>query len=526
MVTAIIIRNSLKKAKNMIRSAKFALQSALSIMLFSLLTACAEDPPSSGSEAEATPTPFPTPEGLTDLPEGDNTLQGTVAYGAAAAYADVCVIGTTRCTRANANGEYNLTPIEVDAGYLSASFLNESGQSQTLYSLFSFADAPAETAHINPSTDVIARMAAIQDCDEGLPPSAANTCLASADTVQTTLTALQNLLGPLWPNGRNPFVGSYETNPDTDDLDRLHEMANYLINGEQIEVVDINGTLLARARLDQLDAIAAGATPSGVQITSDALAGEAERAYRDQVPRQQQDRFEMIVSVLPANAMGPTEFASQVRVRANPAQATNEAARARFTLLFFDGRMAEWEQEFDEPLSQSFTNIDSGSFWLSDIGTYTLIVDLLIVDNLAAESLVLTSSQDITVGLPAGTNPVNYNYGAAGSCFSQPADNTRDFYFCLESANGITYSDGQQNNGLDALCTISDDDYPFLRQAGRCPQDLLHGGFYSGYCTLVNGYGRIYFYQSPVRDYGAVGGAISLAERRCTNQGGTWTGAS
>ncbi|WP_119394274.1 hypothetical protein [Salinibius halmophilus] len=505
----------------MIHSAKLLVLWALLAVLFSSLTACTEEPPVEEGSAEATPTPYPTPEGLTELPEGDNTLQGTAAYGAAAAYADVCLVGSTRCTRANIDGEYNLTPIEPDSGYLSANFLNASGASQTLYSYFAFTDAPAETVHINPSTDTIARIAAILDCTTGLPP--ATDCLAAPETIASTLGGIQTLLGPLWPEGRNPFTGPFEANPDTDELDRLHETIDYLINGQQLEIVDLNGTLLARADLLQLDDLALGTIPAGAQVVTEELAELARSAYQTVQPPQQNERFEMIVSVSPANATGPTQFASQVRVRANPAQETNEAARARFTLLYFDGRTAEWEQDFGQPLNQSFTDIDSGSFWLTEPGRYELIVDLLIIDNLAAESLVLTSSQQVTVGLVDGADPITYQYGAEGSCYSQPADNTRDFYFCFESANGLTYSDGEQNNGLDALCSITDDDYPFLRQPGRCPTTVLHGGFYSGYCTLTAGYGRIYFYQSPVRDYGAVGGAIALAELRCTSRGGAWT---
>lgn len=521
MVTAIMSSNSLLMAKFMIRSAKLAVFWALLLILFSLLTACAEDPPADEPQSQATPTPYPTPEGLTERPEGENTILGTAAYGAAAAYADVCLVGTQRCTRADAGGDYNLTPIEPDIGYLSAEFLNASGASQTLYSYFAFADAPSQTVHINPSTDTIARIAAILDCNDGLPP--ATTCLTTPATIASTLGGIATLLGPLWPQGRDPFTGPFEPNPDTDQLDRLHETVDYIINGQQIEIVDRNQVLLARANLTQLDDLALGTIPSDVQVVDDDLAEAAQAAYQAARPPQGNDRFQMIVSVFPANATGPTQFNSQVRVRANPAQETNEAARARFTLLYFDGRTAEWQQDFGQPLDQSFTDIDSGSFWLTETGIYTLIVDLLIIDNLAQSSLVLTASQTLTVGLPDGADPATYDYGAEGSCYSQPSDNSRDFYFCFESANGMVYADDEQDNSLAALCSVADHDYPFINQPGRCPRTVLHSGFYAGYCTLTAGFGRIYFYQSPVRDYGAVGGAIALAERRCTINGGEWT---
>lgn len=135
-------------------------------------------------------------------------VAGTVAWGGVAAFAEVCGWNqlTEYCGRADTYGEYMLRDMTASNGILKSTFINGSGNEETLYSLFQFQNGDVNTtSNINTITDLITQayvsntgLTAAQCYDT---PTCATDIQASFDDtrLENILAGMEILLGDLWP---------------------------------------------------------------------------------------------------------------------------------------------------------------------------------------------------------------------------------------------------------------------------------------------------------------------------------------
>lgn len=456
----------------------------LLMLILGVVSGCGDDTGDTDEEQRADDEPQwpnqPPLPGRLEL-EGDLNLYGIIAYGRPAIMARTCLVEVEFCTRTLQNGAYRFVNLEQSRGWLQAEIDTADG----MIELLGFYDIPAngERYHLNPSSSILARMAAQHLCPGQVPLDCFHEGMA---TTQDQLErGLSSLLGVLWPEGRSSRFGPYEANPVTDPLDYLQDLVSYQLEDDQLSIYwqdqDRANSLISSipiANLLQLrpdNASLIGISPID-QDMLDNLQPPLMPATHFVDANLSRLRVHPIFT--PAvNALQSPPLLTELMWLFEPPIA--EVAQLRVELHLANGSSSRWLQAVDE----------SQELWLVDPGQYLWWLEALDIE----EQPLGQSWGTFNLGWDE-QSPVPPTFGSQGSCLpSSTTSRQFSFLHCKESQDGLPSS-----NHLEQLCRPVSD---WQITQGRCPRESgLNGQDLLGTCRLENS-ALLYYYPDPGRVY-------------------------
>lgn len=500
-----------QRQMSLLQNAKTYRQSAINPLLTLLfllclllpISACGDDEQvAEDTEHEDTEEPFP------ELPDfirlnGDLSVSGIVAYGRPAVMAQVCLIRVDFCVRSDRTGRYQMVRVPDPAGWMSADFLTETGPTQfvSYYNL----DHPAndgQTQHINPSTDLLARMASEQLCPGSAPMDCTHPELS--EKIEQLEQGLQALLAPLWPTGRSSQRGTYQADPVNDELDYLHELIRYDLDGSQLTIYWQNRpapeNLLRQISVEQLSRL----TDDPIShATVSPLSNDEIAALQPPLPAKHQFDLVPLVTRMPVQAsfapgVGPlTAPPLQTEVQWLFTPDRPDVTEVEIELLVANGGQSRWRQLKGSPYT----------LWLLAPGRYQWWLTAYDAD----DNVAGYSWGEFYLGWD-DSSPLPPSFGAEGSCVYNSVSQL-NFQHCLESQDGTGL--GTQRLSLAKICTPS---HNWRLQQGYCPTTSgLQGQPLLGRCTLDDNQGLLYYYPDTRRQY--LVPAYLMAEQDCLSRG-------
>ena len=426
-----------------------------------------------------TPTEHSTSVGVSPEPTATITPEpyrtaGTVAYGAAAAWSEVCIahssLATPQCTRADYTGNFRFNQLSMGNGLLRARYMDAYGGSYDWLSLFISHPDQAFTANINPTTDILTRIWTEQqftmDTSSCFSTPSCLTQLEEALTleqIQRWQQVLSALLAPFWPTQRNLFTDPYLPDPELDALDAMHDAIRYHTTSTELIVTNSINQIIAQidlaALLDgQIDAV------HSANAVSDA---QAQVALSLPVFNSFTANYNPITAnvVIQPGLIGSAPFALTVNL-----QFSNTAS---------SGGIAAYQTDITDPQGVTTRYTDPiVTHTLTQGGQHSLVIELTDAQGFRHQegrTLHIDRSDDTP-----------QTYGSSGTC--RPTHLT---------ANSLNLCIATLDGGQQGLCSTYDEIvlYPI-----DCNRSNQLDGDYLGTCTLIDAEVQINHYDNPLRN--------------------------
>jgi hypothetical protein len=433
------------------------------LLLFaaSVLTACSSDNTvQSGSEGEA------------DIVY--QRISGTSALGRPGSWANNCLEQV--CAAANAEGFYLLSA-EVTASTLMFSDIPEAdGCTTRLYSRYRHdAEVSSSLVNFNPSTHAILDAWSMVDQGMSIDQCALDTACASAvmnsftpDRETAMVTQFSSLMGPIWPDGRNPFSDVYiaDANPNSDSynaLDAMHDHFNFMVTESDFLVLDNNGDELSRTNLQQLLVD----NPNAITRLTDQQLSDATDLPVPSPPAGNPITLSYQTTPSLANSIEPPLL---FEVNASGSSSLNPGE------LTFTHQLTD-----PNGFTEQFTGAVV-STTLTEPGSYVWVIT---VADSANNSLV----QGLVIGVSASEDSTP-TFGGDGSCLtSAPL-----------TANSLNVCEETQNGGSLGVCeVVSSGSVQLQFSPAPCASEVQNDGAIFGVCTIADSEVRVFFYDNPAR---------------------------
>lgn len=442
------------------------------------------------------------------------TLQGVIAYGQAAAFANICTASADAtlgiveyCTLADAQGEFDLNESPIRSGLVRADIARADGTEVSYYSLFNASPEDAiVTTNVNEVTHQLTL--AYLESEFQLTPEACfadNACLTTlAEGVNTqTLDRITantaTLLGDLWPLDQlgelvDPFTEDYVAIPSEDPVntDGLIELLDFTLDENNVLIVsDVLGTQVAAVPLAELNSNPDTFLDS---INVDTL---DETETEPVLSRLNLDEFQteppvigvrITVDEIPTSNL--FQSPSTINIGVLPSHTESiEFTGWEATLISPDGIQQSWDS----------TGIsDSVGIVLTDgIATTTLItpgvwtVTATVTD---INGLIGYNGRQITI-IRGPNTEAPATYGAAGSC--QPLAvyfDKNSLNICIETMDGgfLNIPPGECDDPIE-------DGRDWIESRCRTDWQMNDGGTFLGTCTNEEAEVQVYHYLNPER---------------------------
>ena len=524
------------RGQNLGTSLGFSSFLAIGLMTLMLMTGCENGGGDSDSNSEED----------NEGPQDSLTLNGHVAYGRPAAFAQVCAHNIANnqteeiCTRASQYGRYDLEALNESLGLSQASYIDHEGQELQLHGIFQITTgATNAVSNLNPVTDLMTQawFAAQMDTTTAAECYGTLACMTefSADFQPDHLTAIRNglvtLLGELWPVDEDtgepvdPFTEDYDYNPSDDpiNMDGLIELVDFNVDAEGLlTVTDIFDNEIASVPLDHLingdeDSFLTS-VPVDVVDSTEAQTTQTTIDF---------DTFSPPTSIIAVNVAiqtngpGPHESPVNVAITVIPTHLGNPPVPIvgwQAELLAPSGAITAW----------SNLEVPTGAYstLLEEVGTWQ--VSAIATDQ---NGLMGVGGAAIVVGRGEDTL-VDATFGQSGSC--QP----NWFQFDQNTVNRCVELLDGGNQGLPEC----EQDYDqLIHHEGRCritwqfqdstldryePEEeqlYQNQAIFLGHCSSVETETRTYHYINPLRNTGeTVAESQARLDLHCAADLGFW----
>ncbi|MCJ8314365.1 MAG: hypothetical protein HRU38_19620 [Saccharospirillaceae bacterium] len=416
----------------------------------------------------AEPVTPPIDEGVIEIL---HQLNGNVAVGVAAQYSEVCTFHATKiCTRANSSGDYVLSQVTGNQGWLEANYINPIGELTTLHSAYFINDEVNDAiVNINPSTDIISQIWLAHTQLIDIETCLLEDCLTSTNSLITQNifevieTNLSTILSPFWPESLGSIrTSDYIADPVANELDLMHELINYVLDVENgnLEIRDNNNNLIAQNSIADLTSL----DIDPLEFNDVVLESEMQASLPFRRAAVSGFPAINIALIINPSTVGQAPFDYEINTSGTYSTLPNAVLSFEHIIIAPDSSITLWSE-----------NIHTGTLIIG--GTHEVIVE---VTADTGEQAIMGASIDLDrdEDTPA-------TYGSSGSCRPDILDNN-SLNICIELLDG-----GQLKN-----CDENDE---FIEVNNRCSQSSQLEGTFIGNCELVDNQLNRNHYQNPLR---------------------------
>jgi hypothetical protein len=401
-------------------------------------------------------------------------ISGTTALGRPGSWATNCL--DEACAGSNAEGFYLLSAQTNSSTLMFSDIPEADGTTVRLYSRYRHdAEVTSSLVNFNPSTHAILdawstlnQQSSIEECAVDVSCPTALLSGFTPDVEATMVSQVAAIMGPMWPEGRNPFSDVYIADPNPaspsyDALDRLHDYFHFEVSGEYWLVLDNQGNELSRTPLDSL----LNDNPNTlVPLTEIQLQESVELPIP---PAPARNPISLVYSTTPslANSIDPPllfEVDSSRSRSDNPGELT-----ITHEVTDPDG----FRETYNGAVAATTLELPGNYIWLITVAD--------------AANYSLTRGFVIQVAAIEGAAPV---FGGAGSCFTPAPLSVNSLNTCMETQNGGAFGVCEPVNSGSIHTQYS---------PAPCANEVQNEGALFGTCTIVTSELKLFFYDNPER---------------------------
>lgn len=425
------------------------------------LLACSKDPEGSAGAGE-------------DAEERYQRISGTTALGRPGRWATNCL--GEACAGSNAEGFYLLSAQTNSSTLMFSDIPEADGTTVRLYSRYRHdAEVTSSLVNFNPSTHAlleawanVSQQTNIADCAADIRCSTSLIAGFTPEVETTMVNQVAAIMGPMWPDGRNPFSDVYIADPNPasdsyDALDRMHDYLHFEVSDDHWLVFDNAGNELSRTPLNNLliNNTNALAPLTDVQLTDSVELPVPAAPARNPIS--------LVHSTSPSFAH-PIDPPVLFEVNASRSRSLNSG---ELTIT----------HEVTDP--GGFREIYSGAVASTTLDLPGNYIWLITVADSANHSLV--RGFVIPVAAIEGVAPV---FGGAGSCYTPAPLSMNSSNICVETQNG----------GILGACKPYQSGSIHIQYSpAPCATEVQNEGSLFGTCTIAQAELRIFSYDNPAR---------------------------
>jgi hypothetical protein len=426
-----------------------------------ILLACSKNPEDSAGSGEEADIRY-------------QRISGTTALGRPGSWATNCL--DEACVGSNAEGFYLLSAQTNSSTLMFSDIPEADGTVVRLYSRYRHdAEVTSSLVNFNPSTHAIldawsavSQQTSIEECAVDISCSTSLIAGFTADVEATMVSQVAAIMGPMWPEDRNPFSDVYiadpaPSSPSYDALDRLHDYFHFEVSEGHWLVLDNQDNELSRTPLSHL---LINNTNALVPLTEVQLSDSVELPVP---PAPAGNPISLVYSTNPSLA-NPIDPPVLFEVNASRSRSLNSG---ELTIT----------HEVTDP--DGFREIYSGAVASTTLDIPGNYIWLITVADSANRSLV--RGFVIPVAAIEGAEPI---FGGAGSCFSPGPLTVNSLNYCVETQNGgsMGVCEPQPTGSLKTQYSPA-----------PCATEVQNEGALFGTCTIAEAEVRFFFYDNPAR---------------------------